>query len=233
MIPITSKEMANYDPDKYGQLNPNYPAFTVTTGVYDFYMDNPFTIANHHAVISGQMLAILMAKTKLLNNEPVNLVGYSLGTVFVYSTCVALYDLGCCQDVNDVCLMGGCVDEYSLGQNIQKLVGSRGSIKGKLTILYTKYDSVLKYMFKSVRLGENPIGLVKVNFEFLADCLINQDDAFKDMSKLDAVTYLHTRIDNLDSSAWCKSHFAFKKKAHLILPHLTFNSDMRYFNNGN
>lgn len=228
---MTSKDNDMVDRRKVDSLSSHYPAFAVSTGVYDFYMDNPFTVANHHAVISGQMLAILMAKTNLMNNEPVNLMGYSLGTVFVYSTLVALHDLGCRRMVNDVCLMGGCVDIYSFGQNIHKLIGSRGSMQGKLTILYTKYDSVLKYMFRSVRLGENPIGLTRVSFDFLTDCLINQDDEYKKMPRSDVMAYLHTRIDNLDSSAWCKSHFAFKKKAHFILPHIHFNSDNRHFNN--
>ena len=50
MIPMTSKELMN---PKYSEVAKHYPAFTLSTGVYDFYMNNPFTIANHHAVLAG------------------------------------------------------------------------------------------------------------------------------------------------------------------------------------
>ena len=226
MIPMTSKELMN---PQYKNLSPGYPAFTLTTGVYDFYQKNPFTIANHHAVLSGQALALIMDKAKLFNNNPISMVGYSLGTVFVYHTLLTLYDLGCQDSVGDVCLLGACVDEVSLGQNIHKLVGSRGSMMGKLTIMYTMYDSVLKYMFRSVRLGENPVGLKKISFDYLANCLKAQDKGFVNASKEDILEYLRGRIDNIDASPYCASHFAFKKKAHLIMPHVEFNGDLKYF----
>lgn len=226
MIPMTSKEIMN---PQHRDVKEHYPAFALSTGVYDFYQSNPFTVANHHAVLAGQWLALLMHKMNIFNNNPINLVGYSLGTVFVYSTCVSLYDLGCTGLVGDLCLMGACVDLLSLGQNIHKLVGSRGSIKGKFTIQYTMYDSVLKYMFRSVRLGESPIGLKSTSYDFLANCLRSQDPAFARASQQEAVDYLRRRIDNIDVSAWCTSHFDFKKDAHLIMPHVEFNSDLKYF----
>lgn len=226
MIPITSKEMM--DP-KFQGVSAHYPAFTVTTGVYDFYMKNPFTIANHHAVLAGQMLALHLGYTDLYNNNVVNLLGYSLGTIFVYNTLVTLYDIGCNDRVGDVCLMGGCVDEKSLGHNIHKLVGSRGVVQGTLTVHYTRYDSVLKYMFRSVRLGEAPVGLTKLNFDFLARCLQTLDPAFSNLSQNECEAYLRRRIDNPDVSKWCTSHFDFKKRANLIMPHCDFNGDLKHF----
>ena len=214
---------------KYKNVSPHYPAFTISTGVYDFYQKNPFTIANHHAVLGGQMLALIMDKTKLWNNDTPSLCGYSLGSVFVFSTLCTLYDLGCEGVIGDAVLMGSCVDVLSLGLNIHKLVGSRGSVQGKLTILYTKYDSVLKYLFRSVRLGESPTGLFKISYDFLANCLRNSDPAFSTATKEELMNYLYLKVDNIDVSDWCNSHFAFKYRCTQIMPHIEFNSDLKYF----
>ena len=92
-----------------------------------------------------------------------SLISYSLGTNFVYYTAVLLHDMGCKDSIGDLCLMGGCNDLTTFGHNLHKLIGSKGSVQGKVTVMYSLYDSVLAYLFKSIRLGEYPVGYKRMN----------------------------------------------------------------------
>lgn len=203
----------------------NVSTKNASTGVYDFYKSNPYTIANHHALLSGQFLALLIGRGNLYNANPLSMIGYSLGTNFVFDTCVLMHDLGCVGSLGDIVLMGCCVDLVTFGQNLHKLIGSKGCIQGTLTVMYSMYDSVLAYLFKSIRLGEYPIGYKRMSKEYLTDCLIEHDQAFKAKSRQQVKNYLDTRLINVDMSEFVDSHFVFKYRVRRMLPYLKFVGD--------
>jgi hypothetical protein len=224
-----SKASANPVGDSYKNVGKNVPAITLSTGIYDFYRDNPFAQAYHHAVLGGQMLAIMMARSNLFNSNPPSIVGFSLGSVLTYSACCTLHDLDCLDKVGDVCLIGSTVDLMSFGQNLHKLIGSRGSIQGKLTVCFTIYDSVLAYMFRSARLGESPIGLKRINTEYLLTCLRENDPELAKLSPQDLESYLRMKFENIDVSATVTGHTDYKFKLLDIFPRIDFNSDLQYY----
>jgi hypothetical protein len=205
------------------------PAFAMTTGVYDFYTHNPFTLAYHHSVLAGQLLGLMIERSNMLNSNTVSLCGFSLGSVFAYSACVTLYDLGAVHKVGDVILMGSCVDLTNLGQNIHKLIGSKGVIQGKLTVVYSIYDSVLAYMFRSARVGELPIGLKRINKDYLIRCLVENDPDLAAYSKEDLESYMIMKFENIDVSSFVGGHLDYMQKIMRIMQGVDFNSDLQYF----
>ena len=174
-------------------------------------------------------LGMMMARSNLLNNNPACLLGFSLGSVFAYSACCTLYDLGCRDRVGDMLLIGSTVDLMSLGQNIHKLIGSKGVVQGKLTVCFTIYDSVLAYLFRSARLGESPIGLKRINQDYLLTCLRENDPELKNYSPEMLKRYLNMKFENIDVSATVEGHTDYCKKLLNILPSIDFNSDLQYF----
>jgi hypothetical protein len=215
--------------EKYANAPKNLPSLTVTTGIYDLYRDNPFTIAYHHAVLAGQFLGLMMARSNILNSNPASLLGFSLGSVLAYSACCTLYDLGCRDRVGDVLLIGSTVDLMNLGQNIHKLIGTKGVIQGKLTVCFTIYDSILSYLFRTARLGESPIGLKKINQEYLLTCLRENDPELKTYPPEQLKRYLAMKFENIDVSNTVEGHTDYKYKLLNILPGIDFNSDLQYF----
>ena len=205
------------------------PALAHTSGIYGFYKDNPFTKAYHHAVLAGQLLAIMIARSGLLNGNAANLFGFSLGSVFAYNTCLTLYDLGCRDMVGDVCLIGSTVDADHLAMNLHKLVGSKGVVQGKLTVCYTTKDNVLSYMFRSARFGESPIGLKKINEEYLVNCLRENDEVVGDMSVQESYGYLRMKFENVNVTQQVEGHMDYSQKLIKIVPGLDFNGDLQYF----
>lgn len=215
--------------DAYKNVDKNVPAITLTTGIYDFYRDNPFTKAYHHAVLGGQMLAIMMSRGQLLNSNPLGLVGFSLGSVLTYSACCTLFDLESRNAIGDVCLLGSTVDLMSFGQNLHKLIGSKGVIQGKLTVCYTIYDSVLAYLFRSARLGESPIGLRRISTEYLLTCLRENDPELAKLAPDDLKIYLDMKFENLDVSKTVSGHSDYRNHMLDIFPSIDFNSDLQYY----
>lgn len=215
--------------DQYKNVDKNVPAAALTTGIYDFYRDNPFTQAYHHAVLGGQMLALMMARSNLFNSNPLSVVGFSLGSVLTYSACCTLYDLECRDKIGDVLLIGSTVDLMSLGQNIHKLIGSKGVIQGKLTVCYTIHDNVLAYLFRSARLGESPIGLKRINHEYLLTCLRENDPELSKLSYEDLESYLYMKFENIDVSKTVSGHLDYRLKLLQIFPRIDFNSDLQYY----
>lgn len=221
-------------PGNHSEKNPKaiangIPAIALTTGIYDFYLENPFTKAHHHAVLTGQMLAIMMDKVNLFNNNTTSFLGFSLGSVITYNTLLTLFDLGCLNKVGDVCLMGACVDSDSFLENAYKLIGSKGVVQGKLTVVYTSNDSVLQYLFKTARFGESPLGLERINKERLSAALRRADAALAQLSEADLEEYLHTKLDNWDVSRDVSSHTDYKYKYNLILPRMELNNDLKHY----
>ena len=138
-----------------------------------------------------------------------------------------LYDMGCKGVIGDLCLMGGCNDLTTFGHNLHKLIGSKGSVQGKVTVMYSMYDSVLAYLFKSIRLGEYPLGYKRMSKQFLADCLIEQDEMFKTMSRQQVIDYIDSRVENVDMSELVNSHFVFKYRLRRTLPYFDFVGDLK------
>jgi hypothetical protein len=205
------------------------PAFTITTGVYEFYRQNPFTKAYHQSVLAGQLLALMIDKSNLFNNNTVSLCGYSLGSVFAYSTCCTLYDLGCRDRIGDVCLLASCVDLSSLAENLHKLIGTKGVIQGKLTVVYSIYDSVLSYLFRSARVGEEPIGLKSLNRALLIQSLAENDPALAKFSQADLEGYLSMKLENVDASSYVGGHLDYLDNIPKIMQSIEFNSDLQFF----
>lgn len=175
------------------------------------------------------MLAIMMSKGNLFNSNPLSVVGFSLGSVLTYSTCCTLYDLDCTNLIGDVCLLGSTVDLMGFGQNLHKLIGSKGVIQGKLTVCFTIYDSVLAYLFRSARLGESPIGLKRISIEYLLTCLRENDPVLAKLSPDDLKTYLEMKFENLDVSKTVSGHMDYKHRLLDIFPSIDFNSDLQYY----
>jgi len=205
------------------------PATTLSTGVYDFYQINPFTMAYHNAVLAGQLLGILIGRGMIFPQACPSLLGFSLGSVFAYSACLMMFDLGCKNRVGDLLLMGSCVDLMSFGQNVHKLIGSRGVVSGKLTVLFTTQDSILSFLFKTARLGEIPIGLHRVSDEFVAASLRDNDPIIKQFSPEQLQQYMRIKYENVDVSERVFGHTDYAGKMVDLLSGLDFNSDLQYF----
>ena len=223
------EEKVQKEDDKSDGAKKLLPAFAITTGVYDFYTHNPFTVAYHHAVLAGQLLGLMIERSNMLNSNTVSLCGFSLGSVFAYSTCLTLFDLGGVHKVGDVCLLGSCVDLTNLGQNIHKLIGSKGVIQGKLTIVYSTFDSVLAYMFRSARIGELPLGLKRINRDYLLKCLVENDPEMAAYPKEDLESYLVMKFENVDVSSYVGGHMDYMNKIMRIMQGIDFNSDLQFF----
>lgn len=202
---------------------------SLTTGVYEFYRQNPFTQAYHRAVLAGQLLAVLISRARLFNANPVSLLGFSLGAVFAHAACLALHDLKSPPSLGDVCLLGACVDLLAFGQTLHKLIGSRGVVQGKLTVVFSSHDSVLAYLFRSARLGETPIGLKRPSEEFLMNCLRENDPTLATYSQDRLAMYLAAKFEVIDASAIIGGHLDYATRLADILPLVDFNGDFQAF----
>lgn len=159
------------------------PGIGMAFAAYELYRNNPFNDAHHNAGLSGQYLAILVKELNVFNDNSICIFSFSLGTLFTFRLLNTLYDLGGSSSVGDVCMMGSVVDFNAFYNNAHKLIGPSGVIRGKLYILHSKYDKVLKYLFRMAKIGSFPIGLKALNYAKLSDSLLKNDSKLMGWTK--------------------------------------------------
>ena len=115
-------------------------------GFYEVFISSLF-----EAIRAGINNAFLLSTTHFLYRKPINLVGYSLGSLTALHTA---YDLSYYKQYNriwDVCLMGSVITHQELYDKLPRLIGSEGSVNGRIFVLYHENDFILKWILSRVQ----------------------------------------------------------------------------------
>ena len=171
----------------------------------------------------------MLDKVNLFNDTAVCMVGYSLGSLLIFDTLTTLYDLAAPVVVGDVCLLGSVVSVNELYDNIHKLIGTKGVVQGKLTVVYTIHDTVLAYLFRVVKLGQTPIGLKPLDKTALVRSLRANDPVLCKWTPHEVLEYLNQKLTNLDGSDYIDGHGAHMTQIHKTMAKVDFNNDANHF----
>lgn len=222
----------DYTYEEISEEAPKYlTVFGLTAGSFDFCSRNPLCEAYHHSSVAGQLLALTQVTMNLFNNNCLCLLGYSFGSLVAFSACLTLFQLGCRDRIGDVCLMASPIDVKVLESSIHKLIGIKGVVQGKLTIVYARCDETLNYFVKSSRLAEEPVGLQRIDHKGLKSSLRENDPVLATYSEDQLDDYLSNKFDNFDASGIVEGHFNYPSKFSRIVQQLDFNNDLSRFIN--
>ena len=160
---------------------PSCDTMTLIFKTYMFWLNSAdiFLKSRKKAKYAGKILALFLACNEEFNNCQINLVGFSLGCqVIKYCLKQLEYIEGHRDMINNVLFMGGATVIKENKRSIWKNIFTK-NVRGRIINCYSKYDNVLKYLFK-ICVGKNPIGLQKIDLKFENNNLIEDYD-FSDL----------------------------------------------------
>lgn len=233
LFPSLMKNVRTNFIDK-GTAHGNSKVLSGINVMLDLYKDNPFIRAYNNAEVTGQHLCQAMLQTlEFRAHRQLDIISFSLGTVVALSFLLnleqvspeALHDNINQFYVGDVVLMGSCVDHKRLLANIHRLIGTNGIIKGRLVLVFTKNDSVLKYLFKLARLNENAIGFTSVTADEVVDALHNQDPYLKKLQKCEIEAIVKEKFDCYDLTGIIETHSDYRAKLSYVLKVIGFKNN--------
>ena len=201
--------------------------------VLDLYKDNPFIKAYKNAEVTGAHLCEAMLQTSEFRaHRRLDIVSFSLGTVVALNMLLTLEQSGSeslkagVNDfyLGDVVLMGSCVDQKQFLNNVHRLIGTNGIVKGRLIVVFTKNDSVLKYLFKLARLNENAIGFHNITVDEVVDALHNQDAYLGKLQKCEIEAIVRNKFSCYDLTGVIESHGDYRKKLGYVLKIIGFKN---------
>lgn len=160
-------EYINSNLNLFGKIN-SYLIFVTPrlNGKANF--QNPFEKAYAQALKSGIYLAHMISNEELVKGHGFNLIGFSMGTIVIYSCLQELEKINSLDKINDVIIMGSIIHLDDIKSLKLK------SIAGHLINCYSENDDILRYFFRAVKWGQSPVGLQAIeknNFKILdVDC---------------------------------------------------------------
>ena len=128
------------------------------------------------AVNVGKAQGHMLSKMDMLDNKPVNLVGFSLGTLAAYYTAINVKSKN---KICDLYLLGSVLDKNEFLGNLWSLIGRGGTVEGRIYIDYSKSDWVL-WSLKYLKLVkdkkfEEPIGHYGITHKEIADYFLKKN----------------------------------------------------------
>jgi Protein of unknown function (DUF726) len=124
-------------------------------------LDNPWHVACHRSDKAGKALGCFLMK-RGFGEQPVTLIGYSLGTRVILSALEYLSEHKAYGIVEQVYLLGGAVSVND--DRIKYLVeGSHKVVSGSVVNAYCSKDFILGYVYRTAELGAIPIGLSEID----------------------------------------------------------------------
>jgi hypothetical protein len=190
-----------------------------------------FNIGSQRALFTGQYLGIMFNSMNLINDNSLNLIGYSLGTVVTFHMLITLFHLGCRSLVGDCCLFAAAFDKNELINNIYKIIGTQGVVQGKLLIFYTTRDSVLKGLFSIAKEGEqDAVGLGGIIEERILENLSARDPILKTKTRGELEVYARRKLEIIDMSNEVSSHADYGNLWKTCFAKSSFVNDNKCFN---
>ncbi len=161
---------------------------------FSSYMIEEWKISNQNSIKYGKILANEIEY--LINQDKkIYLYAHSLGTNLVKNTLLELAKRNLA--VEKVHLFGGATTH----SDTHKWNSACKSVKYGIHNFYSKNDSVLKYLYKTIEVGNNPIGL-------------------------SPILVTNKNIKNYDISNLINGHFEYKKNLQIIFNHSVYISPL-------
>lgn len=213
---------------KIATKNP-FAATAVAVGCAAYSAADCFLESLKMAISSGKYFGMLMDRMNLLNHNTPSMIGFSLGSLLLFEALITIYDQGSPLKVGDVCLLGSVVHAQDFYDNIHKLIGTKGVVQGKLTVVWSSNDSILWGFFRTATMGKSPIGLNPINTRELQNKLRMNDPYLSTRPSSETFTRVSERFDNLDASTWVSGHSLHVSELQRTLEIIQFNNDAKYF----
>lgn len=177
-----------------------------------------FWLCYDEAIRVGVAQAYMKNKLSSFDNKPIDIYGFSLGTLAAFYTAVHIDQDS--DKLGDIYLMGSVLDKDEFLAKIWNLIGEKGTIKGRLFIDYSTSDWVLwslRYLklIKEKQL-EQPIGHWGISHEEILNYLLKQ----KLVNNEDYGTwlfYLQQKIVIVDVSDLKLGHTKYEKEYDKVL----------------
>lgn len=98
---------------------------------------NPFLKAYENAKRTGQVIAHMISKLGLFQNNKKNFIGFSLGTVLVFELLQKLSETNQSHKVGDVLLLGSCIEKEIFETQVWRLLKKNGLLEGKIKVAFS------------------------------------------------------------------------------------------------
>ena len=159
---------------------------------------DPMTDKFYRAIQVGRSYASLLSTTNFLYKKPINLIGHSLGSLTALHTAYDLSFYGQHNRIGDVCLMGSVITHQELYDKLPRLIGSEGSVNGRIFVLYHENDEVLGQALLGA-MDDQTIGRDPLSYFYMASCF-SYVEGYLD-NKMDEkclLNYLKSKIININ-----------------------------------
>lgn len=193
------------------------------------YTQTKFKEAYINAITEGELIYSLLKDHNRYQSHLLNLSGFSLGTVLINSLLqTAIKDKNNSLLFNNIILMGGCLSSENFYSNIHNLLSENSCFLGKVYIVYSENDQVLKSLLPIVQTDNCfPIGLYQFDYVKAAKFLLTNNlhinhyklkyrinDTQENENKL--INFLKSRIISISVSNEVGQHWNYRKKLSLI-----------------
>lgn len=183
---------------------------------------NLFTDTYKRAIKEGKVSYDIMKNNPFECDRAISLVSFSLGTVYVYSFLTEVVkEKADPLIIKDVFLMGGCVSQDQLEEVLAELLVEGSSLKGKVYIIHSHRDLVLKYFFSYAYSDKTPIGIEGFNHLKCCENFLKKGVFVFDSSKiLDSkksekqlmLDYLKEKVINIDATYIAGFHTKYRSR---------------------
>lgn len=209
---------------KYNMINLCYNLFN---SCYDYYWD-----CYHEGIKIGKAQGYMIAQLGSFDKKPLNLEGYSLGSLIAYYSATTVYDLihnnsskgskDVIQEstIEDVTLYASQISKTEFLDQVYKLIGKNGSVNGKLRIVFSEQDLVLVMLgglrFMRDRSLSDSIGHSGITYKEIVDTMIRQKHILK-RERITFMTFLKTKVQIVDLSRMGMRHLQYLNRMDEIL----------------
>lgn len=178
------------------------------------------------ALEEGRLSYKIMKRNQSENDRALNLVSFSLGTVYSYAFLKqAVADKSDPLIINDVFLMGGCLDQGRLEELLLYMLVEDSFFKGTIYVVHSHMDLVLRKLFKLAFSHLSPLGIEGFDHEKCCDTLMDRNvllfdtsisQTSQDSPRKMMLKYLRKRIKNVDVTRIAGFHTMYRGKLKKI-----------------
>ena len=180
--------------------------------------DNPFLIACEKAMQTSEIFATFISEKQSHDFRIWNIVSYSLGTVVSFNTMLHLIKMKSNICVDNLLLLGGCLDKSAFLENIDKLIGKNNAfIRRKIYVFHSRNDDVLKVAFKAAKYEEYAIGYDGITKEEIVQQLKCKSSQFIDDDILSLRAYVENKYECVDCTSFIDGHSGYSSYHDLLL----------------